>query len=194
MKKIQKNEFGFSAVEVLLVILILVVIGAAGYLVYHNNRKTVNATNAASKTSAVKSTESAKTTTPAHTPQDAAAFVQSTYNKFLSAAGNVSTYSTQSFSQVGLSAVQSNLTSNFYTQASASQNASDFTCEGQFLANAYTVGAASDSGTSATVPVTISNGPGGNSSGDSTTTTGMTVNVDLNSLLITSVTCPANSN
>ncbi len=193
MKKLQKNQSGFSAVEVLLVILILVIIGGIGYMVYHNNHKIVNVTSAAS-TTPVKSKGSSKTTTLAHTPQDAAALVQSTYNKFLSAAGNVSIYSTQSFSQVGLSAVQSNLTSNFYAQASASQNASDFTCESQFLANAYTAGAASVSGTIATVPLTISNPQGGNSSGGSTTTTGMTVNVDLNSLLITSVTCPAGSN
>jgi hypothetical protein len=40
MNKIFKNEKGFSAVEVLLVILILFVIGGIGYMVYHNDRKT----------------------------------------------------------------------------------------------------------------------------------------------------------
>jgi prepilin-type N-terminal cleavage/methylation domain-containing protein len=37
MNRISKNQKGFTAVEVLLVILILVVIGAVGYMVYHND-------------------------------------------------------------------------------------------------------------------------------------------------------------
>ena len=39
MNKISKNQKGFTAVEVLLTILILVVIGAVGYMVYHNEHK-----------------------------------------------------------------------------------------------------------------------------------------------------------
>jgi hypothetical protein len=192
MMKINKNESGFSAVEVLLVILILVVIGGIGYMVYHNNHKTVNTTSTASTTHVVPKA-SPSSTQPAHTSQEATAFVQSTYNKFLSAAGNVDANDSRNPQQVGLSAVEANLTSNFYTQATASQNASVFTCENDFLADGYTASAASSNSTGATVPVTILNSPGGNSSGSSTTTTGMTVNVDLNSLLITSVTCPAGS-
>jgi hypothetical protein len=40
MNKLSKNQKGFTAVEGLLIILILVVIGGVGYMVYHNNHKT----------------------------------------------------------------------------------------------------------------------------------------------------------
>jgi Tfp pilus assembly protein PilV len=65
MKKIQKNESGFSAVEVLLVILILVVIGAVGYMVYHNNHKT---TASVTTTASTKPATAPKTTTTTPDP------------------------------------------------------------------------------------------------------------------------------
>jgi hypothetical protein len=61
MKKIPKNQKGFTAVEGLLIILILVVIGGVGYMVYHNNHKTK--TVAASTTAAKTKTSSTKTAT-----------------------------------------------------------------------------------------------------------------------------------
>lgn len=62
MNKIKKNESGFSVVEALLII-ILVVIGAVGYMVYHNDNKSkvVSANNTA-KTS-INNTSKASTTT-----------------------------------------------------------------------------------------------------------------------------------
>src|ERR1017187_5703637 len=42
MNKIFKNQKGFTAVEGLLIVLTLVVIGAVGYMVYHNDHKTNN--------------------------------------------------------------------------------------------------------------------------------------------------------
>jgi hypothetical protein len=58
----KKNEFGFSAVEVLLVILILVVIGGIGYMVYHNDHKTKTVV-----TSAKASSQKAPSTTSSST-------------------------------------------------------------------------------------------------------------------------------
>jgi uncharacterized protein (UPF0333 family) len=61
MNKIYKNQKGFTAVEGLLIVLILVVIGAVGYMVYHNNHKfkTVSVSTTANNKPAL----STKTTT-----------------------------------------------------------------------------------------------------------------------------------
>jgi Tfp pilus assembly protein PilE len=53
MNKTSNNEKGFTLVEGLLIVLILVVIGAVGYMVYHNNHKV--------KTVSVSTTEGNKT-------------------------------------------------------------------------------------------------------------------------------------
>jgi Tfp pilus assembly protein PilE len=59
--KLKYNQKGFTAVEGLLIVLILVVIGAVGYMVYHNHHKTTTA--AATTTSSTKPATSTKTTT-----------------------------------------------------------------------------------------------------------------------------------
>lgn len=61
MGKLKYDQKGFTAVEGLLIVLILVVIGAVGYMVYHNDHKakTISTTN----TSTTKPTTTAKTTT-----------------------------------------------------------------------------------------------------------------------------------
>ena len=53
MNKITKSQKGFTAVEGLLILLILVLVGAVGYFVYHNDHqsKTLNATTADKTTS-----------------------------------------------------------------------------------------------------------------------------------------------
>jgi Tfp pilus assembly major pilin PilA len=69
--KLKYNQKGFTAVEGLLIVLILVVIGAVGYMVYHNEHKTkiVNATS----TSSNKPATSTKTTTATTTKQTSSA-------------------------------------------------------------------------------------------------------------------------
>jgi Tfp pilus assembly protein PilE len=59
MNKIVKNEKGFTAVEGLLIVLILVVITAVGYMVYHYNHdtKTAAVSTTAAKTSKSSSTK-----------------------------------------------------------------------------------------------------------------------------------------
>ena len=41
MGKLKTDEKGFGAVEAILIVIIIVLIGAVGYLVYKNNHKTV---------------------------------------------------------------------------------------------------------------------------------------------------------
>jgi hypothetical protein len=59
--KLQKNESGFSVVEVVLVVVILALIGTVGWLVYKNHHKTTTA--AITTTSTTKPVTSTKTTT-----------------------------------------------------------------------------------------------------------------------------------
>jgi uncharacterized protein (UPF0333 family) len=67
MNKISKNQKGFTVLEGLLIVLILVVIGAVGYMVYHNDHKTkaVSVSTTAAKTPTTKNTSSTKPTTTA---------------------------------------------------------------------------------------------------------------------------------
>ncbi len=66
MGKLNYNESGFSAVETILILVIVVLLGAVGYLVYRNNHKptVANVTTAKSSTSS-----SAKPNTSPATPQ-----------------------------------------------------------------------------------------------------------------------------
>jgi hypothetical protein len=56
MNNILKNKEGFTTVEALLIVLILIVIGAVGYMVYHNDHKT----NIASSTTSAGSSQQSK--------------------------------------------------------------------------------------------------------------------------------------
>jgi Tfp pilus assembly protein PilE len=59
--KLQKDETGFSAVEVVLVLVIVALIAIVGYMVYHNHHKTTTAavSTTAAQTSTPKSTKTA---------------------------------------------------------------------------------------------------------------------------------------
>ncbi len=60
MSKLRRNEAGFSAVEVVLVLVIVALIGVVGYMVYKNHNKTTPVTSQQGATS--------KTTTPTPKP------------------------------------------------------------------------------------------------------------------------------
>jgi Tfp pilus assembly protein PilV len=82
--KLQNNQKGFTAVEGLLIVLIIVVIGAVGYMVYHNDHKTktVSVSTTASNKPA---TTTKTTTTPAAAAISASAvtsFVTTFYNQY----------------------------------------------------------------------------------------------------------------
>jgi hypothetical protein len=182
--KLKENQFGFGAIELLLGLIFLAIVAFIGVYVAHNhntNKTTANVT--ANKTSTVSTPT--KTASTVHTPQEAVSFTQTTYNDYLAAINNAGTDNSQPLGLVGLAAVKENLTSDFYGQATASQNGSAFSCAEQFEPSSYTASLGSSTGTSATVDLTISN-----SGDDSTTTSGMTASVNLTSLKITAVTCP----
>ncbi len=189
MCKLHKNQEGFGPVEAILVLVIIILIGVVGVMVYNNHYKNSSNTTTylpakPAQSPSTKSSSSNSQTT--HTTTEATSFVQTTYANYLSAINNASTNNTQPLGLVGLAAVKDNLASDFYAQAVASNNGSAFSCASQFMPNKYVVGSASSTGTTATVPLTIWNSADG-----STTTSGMTVSVDLASLKITSVSCPS---
>lgn len=183
MGKLKNNQKGIGAIELLLALIFIAIVAFIGVYVLHNRNstKTTASTNT-SKTSATSPTTTATT----HTAQEATSFVQTTYNDYLAAINNAGTSNTQPLGLVGLAAVKGSLTNAFYARAAASQNGSSFSCAAQFLPSGYTASLTSSNSTSATIALTISNSANG-----STTTSGMTVNVDLPSLKITSVTCPS---
>jgi hypothetical protein len=63
MNKISKNENGFGAIESLLIVAVVVLLGAVGYMVYKNHNKTTNSSTAITTTAPAKTT----TTQPAVT-------------------------------------------------------------------------------------------------------------------------------
>ncbi len=65
MGKLQKNELGFSVVEIVLVVVIVALIGTVGWLVYKNHHKTTTA--AITTTLSTKPTTSTTTKTPTST-------------------------------------------------------------------------------------------------------------------------------
>ncbi|HUD05345.1 MAG TPA: PsbP-related protein [Candidatus Saccharimonadales bacterium] len=64
MGKLQKNEKGFSAVEVVLVIVIVALIGVVGWMVYKNHHKTTSVTTVTTSRSSSATTPSKLTTNP----------------------------------------------------------------------------------------------------------------------------------
>ncbi len=184
--RIKRNQYGFTSIEIVAVLLVLVLIGAAGVWVYHTHTKDSPVTSTTTKTSTTKTKSETNTnTTPTHTAQDAVAFTQSTYDNYLIAVNKANNDSgnTQPVAQVGLVAVKNNLSTDLYAKAAAVTQATPFSCTAQYVAYKYTASLASSDKTSALVTVSISNGSG-------LSTNGMSVNVNLNSLKITAVTCP----
>ena len=70
MGKLRNCQKGFTAVEGLLIVLILVVIGAVGYMVYHNNHKTktLDASTSATTSSAKSTIANNQKTVPTVSP------------------------------------------------------------------------------------------------------------------------------
>ena len=66
MMKLKKNETGFSAVEIILVLVIIVLLGVVGWFVYKNQKKTIPSPTTTANTTA--STPAKTTTTTPTTP------------------------------------------------------------------------------------------------------------------------------
>ncbi len=74
MGKLENNQKGFSAIEIVLVVVILALIGVVGWLVYknrHQSTNTVNSAKTSTNTPAVSSNAPAKTSTPTSMPTHA---------------------------------------------------------------------------------------------------------------------------
>jgi hypothetical protein len=184
--KLKNNQKGFGAVEILLALIFIAIVAFIGVYVAHNHnstKPTASTTTSKTSTTAPKTTTTTPTT---HTSQEAVTFVQTTYNDYLAAINNAGTNNTQPLGLVGLAAVKDNLTSDFYTQAAASQNGSSFSCAAQFMPSAYTASLTSSNTTTATVAVSI----GIDNQGGTSSSGPLTATVDLTSLKITGVTCP----
>lgn len=177
MNSFKKNQKGFSAIEGLLILVIVVIVGGTAFYVYHASKNTNNIYNAAIQSSTPK--------TKLHTTDEAVYFTQKTYTDFLAAVNNAGTNDTEPLGLIGLAAVKDNLTPDFYAKASASQNGSAFSCAAQFVPDKYMSALASATKSTAIVAVAILNGPIG-----SNLNKGMTVTVDLASLKISAVNCP----
>jgi hypothetical protein len=183
MGNIRNDQSGFGAVEVLLTLIFLAIVVFTGiYVAQNRNSKDT----AASTTTSAKKTTASTAKSKTHTAQEATDFAQKTYDDFLAAINNAGPDNTEPLGQVGLNAVKDNLSADFYTEAAASKNASDFSCAAQFVPNKYTASLASSDKTNATVALVISNSEDGQS-----TTSGMTATVDLATLKISDVSCPS---
>lgn len=68
MGKLKYNEKGFGVVEAVLVLIIVVLIGVVGYMVYHNHNKTKTASVATTSSTKPTTTTPAKATTPTPDP------------------------------------------------------------------------------------------------------------------------------
>jgi uncharacterized protein (UPF0333 family) len=64
MKKIKNNQMGFSAVEVLMLVVIVALLGTVGYLFYKNHNKTTPAATTTNTGAPATQTTPATTTTP----------------------------------------------------------------------------------------------------------------------------------
>jgi hypothetical protein len=191
MGKVNTNQRGFSIVEGVLVLAVIVIVGAVGLVVYNSHKKATpvaKMTETKSSTSTKPKTDTTTTTktTPIHTAQEAVAFAQTAYDNYLAAVNraNADPANRQPVAQVGLGAVKDGLSADLYAKAAAVTQATPFSCTAQFVADKYTASLASSDDASALVAVSISNGSG-------LTTSGMRVTVDLSSLKITAVTCPS---
>jgi flagellar basal body-associated protein FliL len=190
-KKMQKlSQKGFSAVEGLLVLIVVLAIAGVGYFVFHAQQKSSDTLNAATTT--------ANQTVSGHslakmTGSQAVVFVQNAYNKYLSAETNAAaknaklTGSAASNAQPiqanGLAVIKPDLSTDFYKQVSPAKAGSDpIGCSPQAAADSYQAKLGSTSGDTATVNVTMTH------SGSTST---INVMVDLTARKITGVTCPS---
>jgi hypothetical protein len=186
--KLRNNQKGFGAVEGVLIVAVVVLLGVVGYMVYKNHNKTPanNSKNISANTPTTSKTPSSTATPKTYTAQEAVTFAQKTYDDYLTALNkaNKDTSNAQPVAHVGLAAVKDNLSSDLYTKAAAATQATPFSCTAQYVTDKYTASLSSSDKTSAVVAVSISNGGGLH-------TDGMIAIVDLTSLKLTSVTCPS---
>lgn len=182
-----KNQSGFSIVEIVLGVVILVAVASSAVYAMHRHHATPPKGDASTaKAPALSSAPEVPAPPKAHTGQEAVAFVQKAYDDYLTTLNqaNSSSTHTQPVAQTALASVKDRMSSALYAKAAAVTQATPFSCTAQYVADAYTATLSSNDSVKAVVAVSISNGSGLH-------TDGMKVTVDLTSLQITDVTCPS---
>jgi cytoskeletal protein RodZ len=182
-----KKQSGFAVLEIILILVIIGIIGFTGWYVWHskqNTDKTLNDTSNSSQsnpaTGKKSSSNPSTTTTPKlHTAQEAVNFVQDVYSSYVKASTNSST-GEPTGSTVALNAIKSDLTSDFYSKAQATNGYDPILCAQDIPLS---------------VSTKLSSSTQGNATVNATTTWGSSspqtfpVTVDLTSLKISAITC-----
>jgi len=130
----KNNQKGFAILEGALILVIVGIIGFTGWFVWHskqNTDKTLNDTSNSSQSNpstGKKSSSNPSTTTPKlHTAQEAVNFVQDVYGSYVKASTNPNT-GEPAGSTVALNAIKSDLTSDFYNKAQATNGYDPILC------------------------------------------------------------------
>ncbi len=190
MRKIYKSQEGFGLIEALLLIIAVALVAFVGYYVWHTQKQTDKTLSTAATASTTASNAISQPAKPKHTANEAVSFAQTTYDSYKKASTNPATGEPTGTS-ASLEAIKAALTPTFYGSVKAkyalptevngkmNPNRPDYdliTCEQNTLSNPVASLKASNPSTAS---VNISDN-----------TVNFTVTVDLNSLLISNVTCP----
>lgn len=168
----RSKQSGFTIIEAILIFIIAGIIGGTGWYVWHSQKN-------ADKSYDNSSNSSTTTTPKLHTAQEAVNFVQNTYNSYIKVSTNPST-GEPTGSTVALNAIKSDLTSDFYSKAQATNGYDPILCAQDIPLSASTK---------------LSSSTQGNATVNATTTWGSSspqtfpVTVDLTSLKISAISC-----
>jgi hypothetical protein len=185
----KSNQTGFAAVAGLLIVIIVLLVGGTGYYVWHTNRQANNTLNSASTAASQPATghSFAKMT-----GNQAAAFVQATYDNYLNAVNQAlaknatanADQSTQPVEVTGLAAVKKDLSPDFYKQITPAKAGEDKIGCALYAVDSYKANLLNvNSDGTAVVGVDI------HASGSVNGT--ITATVNLTTKKITQITCPA---
>jgi hypothetical protein len=178
----KNNEKGFGAVEGLLVLLIVIIIGVAGWFVYdrsHNKTTPTSTTTPATTTTPTTTTTETKET---NSPQDAVTSTQKFYTAFVKYANNTPAPSSSEAAQY-YSNVKPDVTTTLYNKLLNTVGYNPITCSQQQLTKA-TVKLNSSTSTEANMYVYEYN-----LSGDLNTSKPIKVTAQLSDLKLTDITC-----
>jgi hypothetical protein len=183
----QSNQKGFSAVEGLLVTIIVILVVFVSYYVWHTQKETNKTLNAATSTAQASPPKQAPIAK--FTPTQAVNFVQTTYDAYLAAItqGNAQnsanqSSSNQSLQAIGLAAVKQDLSPAFEKQIGPAVAGKDDVGCALYAVDKYTASLTNSNTTKADVAVAII-------SGGSTNGT-INVSVDLGTHKINNIVCP----
>jgi Tfp pilus assembly protein PilV len=181
------DQKGFTAIEAVLILVILAIIGGTGYFVYHATKNSNKTLDTASNNS-----QSVQKQQPL-TGVQATAKVQKTYDTYLAAeqkalAKNATANAPDTVQPVqvaGLAAVKSDLSPDFYNQVAPAKAGKDDIGCALYAVDSYKASLVSEASNKKTAVVGVDI-----SAGDSVNGT-ITVTLNLLTGKITQITCPA---